>query len=255
MKTLWLTDYRKWPSSLQCTRQLQQDSSQGYFFAIRGTYTGSRDPRFASASWGSFCARLGIKRLLSRSAHPQTDGRTERTIRTQSQVLRGYVGDNTEDWAACLPIVEFAYNSAVHESTGAIPISLIYITPPDEFPELPEGERSNSNDVSEEASRRLTSAKANPANAQAAQKRAYAPAHRYEVFQAGDLVFVSTRLMRVQGRGESKLGPRWTGPCAVLKRVSDLPYIVYFPSWMRTYGECWVSAQVPGFGTLSARPA
>lgn len=150
-------------------------------------------------------------------------------------MLRGYVSGESEDWAAYLPIVEFAYNSTLHESTECSPFSLVYVTPPDEFPELPEDDESNRGDVLEEVARRLAAAKTNLLKAQAAQKRNYDRMHRGEVLQAGDLVFVSSRLLRLQGRGESKRGPRWIGPFPIIKRVSDLAYTVDFPPWMRLH--------------------
>ncbi|PHJ15529.1 retrotransposon nucleocapsid related [Cystoisospora suis] len=128
-----------------------------------------RDPKFVSVFWESFCARLGIQRPLSTSAHPQTDGQTERTIGTVTQMLRGYAGDEKEKWAAFLPMAEFAYNNAVHESTQASPFSLAYIQPPEDFPELPQSQPETPNDLLEEAATRLASAKANLTKAQAAQ--------------------------------------------------------------------------------------
>ncbi|PHJ18630.1 hypothetical protein CSUI_007543, partial [Cystoisospora suis] len=52
-----------------------------------------------------------------------------------------------------------------------------------------------------EAEARLASARINLQKAQAAQKRNYDRGRRHEVFEAGDLVFVSARLLRSHGVG------------------------------------------------------
>ncbi|PHJ26048.1 retrotransposon ty3-gypsy subclass [Cystoisospora suis] len=212
-----------------------------------------RDPKFVSAFWRSFCEQLGIRRLLSTAAHPQTDGQTERTIRTLTQMLRGYVGDAPEEWVSYLAMAEFAYNSAVHESTQASPFSLVYVEPPEDFPELPQSTERSRNVALQEAAARLEAARRNLIKAQEAQKRNYDRVHRHEVLQAGDLVMVSSRLLRGHGIREKKLSPRWEGPFTVLKRVNDLAYVVDFPPWMRLHRtvnigflrKCEVSARYP----------
>ncbi|CDI75825.1 hypothetical protein EPH_0006340 [Eimeria praecox] len=50
-----------------------------------------RDPRFQSDLWQQLYARFNIKRALSSSYHPQSDGQTERANRTLEQMLRTYI--------------------------------------------------------------------------------------------------------------------------------------------------------------------
>ena len=57
--------------------------------------------------------------------HPQTDGASERAIRTLEQILGEYVAYDQRDWAEHLPIIEYAYNSAQHASTKASPFFLM----------------------------------------------------------------------------------------------------------------------------------
>jgi hypothetical protein len=63
--------------------------------------------------------------LLS-SHHPQHDGQTESVNRQLETMLRAYVAGDRSDWARWLKLLEFAYNSNVHFSTGAIPFVLMY---------------------------------------------------------------------------------------------------------------------------------
>jgi hypothetical protein len=61
---------------------------------------------------------------MSSAHHPQTDGQTERTHRTLEEMLRHFVHDRQQDWESLLPAVQYAYNTAVHASTGYSPFFL-----------------------------------------------------------------------------------------------------------------------------------
>ena len=50
-----------------------------------------RNPRFQLDLWRQLCHRFNIKRAMSSARHPQSDGRTEHTIRTLEQMLRTYI--------------------------------------------------------------------------------------------------------------------------------------------------------------------
>jgi len=50
----------------------------------------NRDKLFTSKYWTTFLAKLGVKKKLSTSFHPETDGQTERTNQTLEQYLRMY---------------------------------------------------------------------------------------------------------------------------------------------------------------------
>lgn len=80
-----------------------------------------RDPRFTSEFWKSLAAILNVKLLMSSAAHPQTDGQSERQIRTVEQVLRPYCSLDQNDWDVHLPMVEFAMNNAPSATTGLSP--------------------------------------------------------------------------------------------------------------------------------------
>lgn len=72
-----------------------------------------------------FCTSQGIKSITSSGGHAQTDGQSERTIETLTQILRCYLQEHP-DWPEYLPVVEMAYNSTVHESTGHTPYEIVY---------------------------------------------------------------------------------------------------------------------------------
>ncbi|QRW23180.1 Retrotransposable element Tf2 protein [Rhizoctonia solani] len=70
--------------------------------------------------------RLGIDPHFSLAYHPQSNGQTERVNPTVEHFLRAYSGVNQKDWVKWLPMAEFAYNNAVHSSTGKSPFKALY---------------------------------------------------------------------------------------------------------------------------------
>jgi hypothetical protein len=60
---------------------------------------------------------------MSTAFHPQTDGQTEWLNQTIEAYLRSVVNHKQDDWAALLPMAEFAYNNSVTTATG---LSLFY---------------------------------------------------------------------------------------------------------------------------------
>ncbi|KAF8755363.1 hypothetical protein RHS01_05227 [Rhizoctonia solani] len=70
--------------------------------------------------------RLGIDPHFSSAYHPQSDGQTERVNPSIEHFLRAYSGVNQRDWTKWLPMAEFAYNNAVHSSTGKTPFKALY---------------------------------------------------------------------------------------------------------------------------------
>ena len=61
---------------------------------------------------------------MSTANHPQTDGQSERSIRTIKDYLRVYLTDAGGSWENLLPLAEFAYNDSHHSATGASPFFL-----------------------------------------------------------------------------------------------------------------------------------
>ena len=55
---------------------------------------------------------------MSTAFYPESDGPTERVNRTLQHTLRMFVSPAQNDWDDLLLAFEFAYNSAVHDSTG-----------------------------------------------------------------------------------------------------------------------------------------
>lgn len=66
----------------------------------------------------------GVRLLLSRSTHPQTDGVSEIMNRMLENYLQCYCKYHQSDWDDLLASAAFSYNSAVIESMGCSPFEL-----------------------------------------------------------------------------------------------------------------------------------
>ncbi|GKC99501.1 putative reverse transcriptase domain-containing protein, partial [Tanacetum coccineum] len=78
--------------------------------------TSDRDSRLTSRFWQSMQEALGTRLNMSTTYHPQTDGQSERTIKTLEDMLRPYVLDFGGSWDVHLLLVEFSYNNSYHSS-------------------------------------------------------------------------------------------------------------------------------------------
>lgn len=74
-----------------------------------------------SEFWAEFCRIMGIRRTLSTTRHPQTDGQTENANQFIAQWLRHYVSYLQDDWSEWLPIINLAAASLPSVATGKSP--------------------------------------------------------------------------------------------------------------------------------------
>ncbi|GJY19429.1 putative reverse transcriptase domain-containing protein [Tanacetum coccineum] len=84
------------------------------------------DPRFASNFWKSLQKALGTSLDMSMAYHPETNGKSERTIQTLKDMQRACVIDFGKGWVDHLSLVEFSYNNSYHASIKASPFEALY---------------------------------------------------------------------------------------------------------------------------------
>lgn len=68
---------------------------------------------------------FGVTKSRTTAYHPAGDGLVERFNRSLLQMLRAYV-QQQHDWEQYLPLVLYAYRTAVHASTGVSPFELMF---------------------------------------------------------------------------------------------------------------------------------
>ncbi len=88
--------------------------------------TTDRGAVFTSKYWQNYFHRVGVKLRMTTAYHPQTDGQSEREIKTLQKVLSSYVNARRDDWDLHLPMVEFAINSTPSVATGRSPFKVLY---------------------------------------------------------------------------------------------------------------------------------
>nr|GFA42913.1 putative reverse transcriptase domain-containing protein [Tanacetum cinerariifolium] len=79
-----------------------------------------------SENFVSLNKALGTRLDMNTAYHPETDGRSERTIQTLEDMLRAYVLDFGKGQDKHLPLVEFSYNNSYYTSIKAAPFEALY---------------------------------------------------------------------------------------------------------------------------------
>lgn len=209
------------------------------------TIVSDRDSKFTSTFWRRLQERLGTKLAMSSSFHPQTDGQSERAIQTLKTMLRALVNHKQDDWDLYLPAAEFAYNNAVHSSTGVSPFFLNHGFHP-RMPAslLGPAVTADSSSLSDFDSfvtsqqSALATARDSLLDAQADQAK-HADAHRRpHSYQVGDQVLLSTENITTaydSARPASSLQARFFGPFTLLAQRSPVSFQVELPPTMHIH--------------------
>lgn len=74
------------------------------------------ETRFSSANF-SFQIN-GTKLRINTAYHPQTNGQTEILTLCLQQYLRSFIHEKPSDWLKFLYLVEWSYNTTIHNSMG-----------------------------------------------------------------------------------------------------------------------------------------
>lgn len=189
---------------------------------------------FEAEVFQEVCRLLGIRKTRTTPLHPQSDGLVERFNKTLAEQLT-LTGNRQADWDLHIPMVLWAYRSAVQESTGCTPAALMFghelRTPVDlAFGPTPEpaAEGAPGMDYYYRLRERLKEVhelvRGALQTAAARQKRAYDTRSAGQDFKTGDQVWVYSP-QRKKGLSP-KLSSQWIGPCVVMAKLSDVVYRV-----------------------------
>ncbi|KAJ9560649.1 hypothetical protein OSB04_005809 [Centaurea solstitialis] len=197
------------------------------------TVISDRDVRFTSRFWNRFHEELGTTLQFSTAFHPQTDGQSERTIRTLEDMLRACVLEFGGSWDSHLPLVEFSYNNSFHASIGMPPYEMLYgrrCRTPVCWGEV--GQRElGSTEIVQRTTESVQLIRDRLRTAQSRQK-SYADKRRSDLeFAVGDKVLLKVSPWKgvIRFRKRGKLGPRFIGPFVVVARVGKVAYRLELP--------------------------
>lgn len=179
---------------------------------------------------------------MSSANHPQSDGQTERMVRTLKEMLRSSISHRQDAWTDKLAALEFAYNNSIHPSTGLTPFELdLGLHPKTPYSLLIDTEKDveavedfvqNLEALQHQALEALQ--KARDQQTQAVNKNRPRP----QEFQVGDMVLLSHKLLRTAASrvaGAKKLRGKYSGPFQIAKKISPTAYQLDLPANIRIH--------------------
>ena len=156
-------------------------------------------------------------------------------------MLRHYVVASQDNWDELLPMAEYAYNNARHDSTGMTPFELNFGQHPMSHLLLQSRRDSSGGKVPaagafvSNMSQAIHRAKEALKAARNRQK-AYADRNRRDrEFKVGEQVLLSTKNLKLKNPGSPKFLPRFVGPFKVTDRIGKVAYRLMLPASMKCH--------------------
>ena len=202
---------------------------------------------FLSKVFKQVMKTLSIEHVVSSAYHPESQGALERWHQTLKSMLRKYCLEVSRSWDEGIPFVLFAARDAVQESLGFSPNELIFghtVRGPlkvlkDTFMAAGVSPEVNVLDFVNKFRGRLNKAcslaREYLGESQKDMKERYDKATVERSFNPGDQVLV---LLPIPG---SALSARFSGPHAILKKISDTNYVIGTPDRRRKSRVCHVN--------------
>jgi hypothetical protein len=195
-----------------------------------------RDPRFTAHYYAELSRLMGTSLRMSTARHPQTDGQSEREIRSLVTALRAFCNDHQDDWDDYLDMLELGFNSTVQASTQRSPHELVYGVAPrlpidvalDTLtPRVPAAV-----DRAARMKQALDFARGALRTAQERQVRNADRHLRTLQLAIGDQVLLQTEGLQLRGFG-NKLSSRFVGPFPVTKIINRNAYQLQLPPQLK----------------------
>ena len=95
------------------------------YFGLPTKVISDRDPRFTSKFTREICKNLGISQNISTAYHPWTDRQSECTNQWVETFLHFVTDYKQDNWAAYLPMAQFAHNNWPSDTTRKSPFFLL----------------------------------------------------------------------------------------------------------------------------------
>lgn len=192
----------------------------GFFNKI----SSDRGSHFENDLIANVCKSLNINQQFSTAYHPQSQGLVERNNAIIISVLKHYINDNKNNWSNLLPFITFAYNSTVHSATNHSPFYLTHGYHPDTS--LSASLPTDDSNLLDSITNLIKVRQSLPAIIEKAQnkyKETYDKGRKPIHFEPNDKVLVTLTPKH------SKLDPLYKGPFKVIKKLSDVNYVIEMP--------------------------
>ena len=172
---------------------------------------------------------LQIEKTRTTPFHPQSDGQSERNIKTLSRMIAMTASDQ-HNWDEHLPFLSMAYRATPQSSTGLTPNFLMFgrelSMPVDVMIGPTPDQPLNQFDYVKQLQQRLTDAyklaRMNLKMSASRQSKYYNARRHGDELTEGSAVWYANKLRK---KGISpKLQPKWRGPCLVVRKFNDCLY-------------------------------
>ncbi len=196
-------------------------------FGVPNFLHSDQGTQFESQLFQEICQLLGIKKTRTTPFRPQSDGQSERNIKTLVKMV-AIVTKEQENWDEHLPFISMAYRSTPHQTLGISPNYMMFgreiSMPIDVMMSSPEHEPVSHVEYVKRLKQKLQYcyelAGRQLKKGAEKQKRLYDKGVYGEKFEVGDIVWYANKIRK---KGESpKLSPKWKGPCLIHKLHNDV---------------------------------
>ena len=221
-------------------------------FGIPRQIISDRDTRWRGDFWKETCRLMGMKRSLTTSYHPQSDGQTEIMNQGLEISIRAYIGPERDDWSEMLDTLALSYNSSTHTATGFSPAYLLRGFQPvtgtsilgksasvnrtgilNSGTDDQETSHNKALDLVEGFVAERSRARDALLLGQIFQRKSYNKGRLNWEFKEGDKVVINRQnlglLKEEKGRGNKFLA-RYKGPFEVMKKISAVAYRLRMPA-------------------------
>ena len=207
-----------------------------------------RDPRFTSHFGQAFTKRLGIQQNLSTTAHPQTDGLSERKNQWVEQYLCIITSAHPEDWVDWLAVATAVHNNRRNTTTGLSPNQILF---GHEVPLNPGDTPSSLNEATEDRVKRLLEIQHTAI--QAINRIAKQPHQIADQYRVGNQVWLDANHLKLPYH-TSKLNPKRYGPFRIQKQISPVAYRLTLPATWGSHNTFHTSLLSPYHETTAHGP-
>ncbi|KAF8761511.1 hypothetical protein RHS01_00264 [Rhizoctonia solani] len=197
----------------------------------------STEEEFSTTSSYKLCTNALALIHFSSAYHPQSDRQTEHVNPSIEHFLRAYSGVNQKDWTRWLPMAEFAYNNAVHSSTGKTPFKALYgweptLTLSNVPTDVPEADNLAQ---TMEAQWKEVELALQQSKQQMIARESGSPTE----FETGEEAWLDAKNINLKTLS-SKLTEQRLGPFKVIEKISNRAYRLELPPTMRIHNIFYV---------------